>query len=269
MSKIILAFLAAFVFSLSFNAYADNEVPAVPFTGEINENNINVRCDATVSSDIICTVNKHVIAEVTAEAFGWYKIRLPRHATCYINARYVDIVSRSAGEKGLSDFGMANADSVNIRLQPDERSCILGRVDKNKALNIISKEGDWFKIYAPDTTHGWINKKFVSPLKTPAQVEAVPAVPPAQAPAAIESEAEKTKDGKITVMGIIEPYGKFFGRKGTHKIITHEKRTYILKGDKKLLNSCSYREVAVKGKLQETPGQEYPLILVDNIEVLN
>jgi len=265
MRKIIVAILLTWGVFLSAAGYAEKQT--IPFVGEITDNDINIRCDATIASQVISTVNRHVIVDVIAEAFEWYKIKLPRNAICYIKAGYVNIVPRSEGE-GSSKFGITNADSVNIRLEPNETSCILGRVNKGKALNIVDQLGDWLKITAPDTTHGWINKKFVAPLQAPPVVH-LPAVPLAVRADAIPAGTEKIEKDKITVIGVIEPYGKIIGRKGTHKIISKEKKTYILRGDKKQLNSCSYRQVAVKGRLQEIPGQEYPLILVEHIEVLN
>ena len=50
------------------------------FNGEITSDNINIRTDSTVGSDIICALKKHDKVEVTAELYDWYKIRLPKKA---------------------------------------------------------------------------------------------------------------------------------------------------------------------------------------------
>ena len=234
---------------------------AFPCVGEVTSNAINIRCDSTAAGKIICAVNEHDIINIISEAFEWYKIKLPKNAPCFIKATYVNIVEPGS-------FGMINADSVNLRVEPNESSCILGRINKDKVVNVIEKQGDWYKVTPPDTACGWINKKFAKVLVSP---QASPGAVTVTATTTVEPQPaqEPAKDGAITVIGIVEPYGKIIGRKGTHKITTEDKKTYILKGDKKMLNSCTYRKAAIRGTSQDIPGQPYPVISVEKIEVLN
>ncbi len=263
---------AIFIFTAN-TAHAQQQV--FPCVGEVTSNAINIRCDATTSSKTIGAVNDHDIINIVAESFDWYKIRLPKDATCFINAKYVKLIEQgSDGAPVRTSFGIVNADSVNLRLEPNGSSCILGRINKDKVVNILEKQGDWFKVTPPDTACGWINKKFVKVLVTPqtatmttaASIE--PKTTTQEKPALAKAEGPEKTD-TVTIVGIIEPYGKIIGRKGTHKITTDSKKTYILKGDKKMLNSCSYRKAAVRGALQDISGQPYPVISVEKIEVLN
>ncbi|MFA5115883.1 MAG: SH3 domain-containing protein [Candidatus Omnitrophota bacterium] len=274
--RIILILLAALTL-LSANP-VDAQEQTFPCVGEVTSNAINIRCDSTTSGKAISMVDEREIINIVNEAFDWYKIRLPKNAPCFIKAKYVNIVEQGESETTAKTggFGMLNADAVNLRLEPNESSCILGRINKDKVVNVIEKQGDWYKITPPDTACGWINKKFVKIL-VPVSDTAAPAETekplPGEKQAQLKSPSVRSegavKDGAITVMGIIEPYGKIIGRKGTHKITTESQKIYILKGDKKMLNSCSYRKAAIIGSSQDIPGQPYPVISVEKIEVLN
>ncbi|HNW39700.1 MAG TPA: SH3 domain-containing protein, partial [Candidatus Omnitrophota bacterium] len=54
------------------------------FTGQINADGINVRVDSTVGAQVICTLAKGELVEVSGGVYDWYKIRLPKEAPAYI-----------------------------------------------------------------------------------------------------------------------------------------------------------------------------------------
>jgi len=82
-------------------------------------------------------------------------------------------------------------------------------------------------------------------------------------------QEENTPGENVTVEGKILPYGKIFGRIATHKLILPDKTIYLLKGDKKSLDSLSYHNVKVTGNKINLPKQKYPLIEVKILEVVN
>jgi len=124
------------------------------FLGEINANNINVRSDSTVSSKIICTVNKDQPVAVVKELYEWYKIRLPKIAPSFIKKDLVILIDNKTA-KPIKD-------SVNIRLNPDDSSPILGKLGKNEVIVIVENMGEWYKIEPINESFGWVNKKFVN-----------------------------------------------------------------------------------------------------------
>jgi uncharacterized protein YgiM (DUF1202 family) len=144
-------FISLFLFvQLVHNIYAET---SFPFRGEVNSNNINIRSNSTVNSEVVCNLNKGSPVEVVLELYGWYKIRLPKNAPSYIKKNLVGLINDKTAR--------ALKDRVNIRLHPNELSPILGRVNKNEIISILEDKGEWYKIEPVNNSFGWIHKKFV------------------------------------------------------------------------------------------------------------
>ncbi|MBU1125177.1 MAG: SH3 domain-containing protein, partial [Candidatus Omnitrophica bacterium] len=174
------------------------EVPGyMEFEGEVNSDGVNIRSDSTVSSETICTVDKIQVLEVVSDAFDWYKVRLPEYAPSYIKGDFLAFVEPTASaetkeseEKDTAEAGVLTPkptppqkiarllkDSVNIRLGPNTKSAILGRVNKNDEVFIIAEEGDWYRIKPIAESYGWIHKDLLN--KVEKKVEVVEAPPEA------------------------------------------------------------------------------------------
>jgi uncharacterized protein YgiM (DUF1202 family) len=137
------------------------------FQGEVNADNINVRSDATVGSEIIYTLNKNERVDVVLELYEWYKIKLPKNAPSYIKKSLVDCIAvLSTTEKQCKNARVLK-NRVNIRLHPNESSTIIGTVDENEIVNILKDEGGWYRIDPVQNSFGWINKKFVNKTAIP------------------------------------------------------------------------------------------------------
>ncbi len=247
------------------------------FTGQVNVNGINVRVDATVNAEVICTLAKGELIEVVWEAYDWYKIRLPVEAPAYIKKNLLEcnnVKADFASPSGKCLSAKVIKDKVNIRLRPTESAWILGKVDKATVVNIIADEEGWYKIQPVYQSYGWVNKKFVN--------KEVVLLPKQDAPVKV---INTLKSGALVVEGKISPYGIVLWRKATHKLITSENKIYFLKGDRKCLDSLNYRKVKVTGKLispsaspvrsgaprcgTSNGASRYPIIQIDVIEALN
>ncbi|MCM8779706.1 MAG: SH3 domain-containing protein [Candidatus Omnitrophica bacterium] len=115
----------------------------------------NVRTDSTINSEIIIKLNKGDVVVTTKDFYDWYKIVLPKYAACYVSARYISAASEKSGT--------ANSDNVNIRLRPDTKSPILGKLKQGEPVNIINFSNDWYAIEPTENTYGWIHKSVVRP----------------------------------------------------------------------------------------------------------
>ena len=144
--------LLALLILFSFDISSAQEL--LPFQGEINADNINVRSDATVSSEIICTLKKDDRVEVVSLFYEWYKIRLPKSTPSFIKK---NLVSNSDGKTAI-----VAKDNVNIRLHPNESCPIIGKASKNQIINILADKGDWYRIEPIDNSFGWVHKKFIT-----------------------------------------------------------------------------------------------------------
>jgi uncharacterized protein YgiM (DUF1202 family) len=141
----------------------------LPFQGQVNSDNINIRSDSTVSAEIICSVNRDQRLEVIQELYGWYKVRLPKFCPAYIKKNMVKCAEFKTPDYPLSSSAGRNIctavkiikEGVNIRLKPDEASPIIGRANKNEILSLIKEKGEWYGIEPGQDSFGWIHKKFI------------------------------------------------------------------------------------------------------------
>jgi uncharacterized protein YgiM (DUF1202 family) len=251
----ILLLIFSFASDLSADAFS-------AFTGQVNLEDINVRVDATVNSQVICTLSKGNLVEVVSEAYDWYKIHLPKEAPSYVKRDFLECVNRVSDK---CSNAKVTGYKVNVRLGPNESSWILGQVDKATVVNIIQEQGNWYKIEPVYQSYGWVNKKFIS--KEIAVFENVPAS--GESKCLNQQLPAPQEPGKIIVEGTVSPYGMVLWRKATHKLITADQKTYFLKGNRKGLDSLNYRKVKVSGKIINPENSRYPIIETDVIEVLN
>ncbi|MDD5465312.1 MAG: SH3 domain-containing protein [Candidatus Omnitrophica bacterium] len=230
------------------------------FGGQINADNINVRVDATVGSDVICGISKGELVEVVAEAYDWYKIRLPKEAPSYVKKDLLECVdSDPAANPGKCLSAKVIKDRINIRMGPSESAWVLGKADKLTVVNILAQKNGWYKIQPIYQSYGWVNKKFVSK----------EILPPKKKKAA-ELPAKDIPSGDLLVIeGTISPYGVVLWRKATHKLVTADNKIYFLKGNRKSLDSLNHHKVKVAGKLISPAASGYPIIQIDIIEALN
>ena len=234
--------------------------------GEMTSDNINIRADSTVGSDVICVLKKHDKIEVAAELYDWYKIRLPKNAPSFVKKSLFECMPSqpshpsNAPIPARSDTACVSAralkDKINVRLKPNENSQILGKVKSDEIVNVLSDSNGWLKIEPIRDSFGFVNKKFVNKLSDIENLkqDSSPLV------------TEQPNQGLVIVTGIIQPYGRIFGRKATHKLFCGN-RTYLLKGNKQSLDSINYQKVKVTGKIND-PKQKYPIIEIVSIEAV-
>jgi uncharacterized protein YgiM (DUF1202 family) len=234
----------------------------LPFQGEVNANGINLRSDSTVSSAVIYTIDKGKRLEIISERYGWFKARLPETAWAYVKNNLVSLIDEKTGK--------VSKDRVNIRLKPNESSPIIGLAFKNEIINIRASKAGWYKIQATNNCFGWINKKFINKVSTSNEPLAAKftepqktGIEPIKETAALTAEKEN-----VSIEGIIRPYGKVFRRPATHKLISIDHKTFLLKGDKESLDALNYHKVKVFGKLYSLPTQKYPIIQISSIEII-
>ena len=250
-------FILIAVFSFS-SAQAEEK-----FSGEITSGNINLRSDATVSSEIVCNLNRGEAVEIVKELYDWYKIRLPASAPAFIKKNLV----LSINEKTAKVL----RDSVNIRLGASESSPIIGKANKDEIVYILADGEDWYKIRPVNNSFGWVHKKFVNKVSAAAKKENIK-IEPLTVKIIEEKKTaviEKKANNEVVVEGLVEPYGKILKRKGTHKLIVSNSETFLLKGNITILNSATYRKVKVTGSLTANEGEKLPVLEVLKVEILN
>lgn len=232
-----------------------------PFNAQTQSENVNLRTDATVNSQIICTLSKDDQVEVVSESFEWYKIRLPNKAPSFVKQNLTECISQKLPATPEEKPGCSSAkiikNKVNIRLTPDETSPILGVALNNETITILSEEKGWYKIQPTLNTYGWVHKKFLLKI-----------IKEESKPEVTKPEEAKAEENFINLEGIIKPYGRFFKRTATHKILTADNKIFLLKADKKVLDANNQQKVKIKGKLVEDIKEKYPVIEIISLEVI-
>lgn len=237
-----------------------------PFQGQICEDNINVRADSTVSAQPICALNKGDKVEVISGSYDWYKIRLPQKAPSYIKETLLECIAYKTNSTECQT-AKATKERINIRLQPNEHSPILGKIDKDQIVTVVESKTGWCKINPIPESFGWIHKKFINKA-TPAEAkkEERQVIPREPNDTSIK---QASATNYIMLEGVINPYGKVFKRLATHKVITGDNKIFLLKGDKKSLDKLNGRKIKVTGRIIQAPSEKYPVIEINTIEALD
>ncbi len=236
------------------------------FPGEINADKINLRLDATTSSQVISTLDKDRKIEVVAEFYEWYKVRLPKDVAVYIRKNlttcinHLVITSKEQAATGPAAARCTSAkvvkDRVNIRLKPSETGAIVGLANENEIVNVTAEKGQWYEIEPVQESFGWIHKKFVNKVLAPAPLP-LPVPEP-------ENQLNST-----VFSGRVEPYGVVLLRPATHKLVTADNKIFLLKGSRSSLNALNHQKVKICGRVNSSLKAKYPVIEVQSIEVAN
>lgn len=234
------------------------------FTVQVNSDNINVRADCTVSSEIICKADKGDRFEAVDQKYNWYRIRLPKETRVYIKQELLELSATcdpAAGADGKVRLpAKVAATNVNIRLNPSLESRIIGHADYGQAVEIIEKKEGWYAITPTDNCYGWIHGKFIQ------DAPEVTTPPETEEAIILEAPVLPQEEKLPEIKGSIRPYWSLFGSKGTHKLISEEGRTYILKGDQKLMDTFNQTEVVLSGEFLSDPEDKVPVFSVKSIK---
>lgn len=237
--------LIALSLFFSFILTAQAETTTSILEGEVIADSINIRSDATVSSNVICVVNRGEHLEAVSRSYDWYKVRLPKSAPSFIKKEYLSMIDDKTAKVAAS--------SVNIRLAPSESSAVLGKAKDNEVVSIIETKGEWARVEPVNNSFGWIHSRY---LKAAPPKEKTPA-----------DTTDNLKKDEIAVQGLIK--NKSIVRVATHKLITEDGSIFLLKGNRKSLNSLDNKKAKVWGRLKQLPDQQYPLIEITRIEAEN
>lgn len=142
------------LYALTF-AFAAEEQQKPPFTGQVKADNVNIRAGGNRNFEILCKVNKDDLLFVLDEAYGWYKIILPKWAACYV---WKDFIGINNGQ------GFSTASNLNLRARPNKESSIIGQLAKGDAVTILNEDTQgWYQISPPKNSYGWIHAALIEP----------------------------------------------------------------------------------------------------------
>ena len=110
-----------------------------------------MRLDSTAFSPELGKIPEDTYLEVVQEKYDWYKIRIPEGSQAFVNSSYITIHSESEG--------ISKASNLNIRSQNSLEAPIIGRLNKDQAIEIIETQGEWLRINPYPYSYAWVHKK--------------------------------------------------------------------------------------------------------------
>ncbi|MGL5378376.1 SH3 domain-containing protein [Clostridium sp.] len=122
-------------------------------TGVINED-ANIRSGNSSKYLAVNTVKENDKVQILEENDDWYKVKLSDGTFGWVSTSYVDI-------EGINENVIAtvNKSSANIRSGASTGYSIKAKVINGDKLEILDKDGNWYKVKLTDESEGWINKE--------------------------------------------------------------------------------------------------------------
>ena len=149
--------------------------------GVVSGTDVRVRSGAGTGYDILKTLDKGTLVELTVQEGDWYRISYDG-ARGYIASRYV---TRYDSATGLSGAGKVTADVLNIRSAPKSGSTSLGTASHGAVLTVTGIEGSWFAV-SYNGVSGYVAPQYVlicSPSTADTSAPETPAETPDETPA--------------------------------------------------------------------------------------
>jgi len=233
---------------VAVSALAEEATQKFPFVGKISQDNVNIRAGNNQNFEILSKLNSGNFALVTEESFGWYKVRLPQSAHCYVSKDFIE-----KNESG----SISKAGNLNLRARPNKESSSIGQIKKGDIVSIVGEDIEgWYEILPPQGCYGWVKADFVSYYSNDV----------------VKWEEEnKPKDSKkITrpspvAVGQVQNMGfTFRKRPGSHKLVSGGKSVYYLKSDKVNLKSYEGQIISVWGDILDLKTDK---LVIDVLEV--
>jgi uncharacterized protein YgiM (DUF1202 family) len=168
----------------------ENYIPVTePGPAVVRQNNVNVRGQAAINSEVIAHLKKGdkvtVLEEITLkkpktdEPAKWARIALPAGTAVWVHSSFVDMSTKTVKAKKL-----------NLRSGPGENYSVVGHLEKGAAIKEVETKGEWIKIEAPEKTGAFVAAHLLSkdtsgsavavapPPRVPPPVTPPPPVPP-------------------------------------------------------------------------------------------
>jgi uncharacterized protein YgiM (DUF1202 family) len=177
--------------------------PLPPGPAVVKQDNVNVRGQATITSEVVGHLKKGdhvtVLEEIVLahpkvdEPAQWAKIALPTNVAVWVHGGFINPTSKTVVPNRL-----------NLRGGPGENYSVLGRLDKGATVHPWETKGEWLKIEPPASAYAFVASHLLAPeAAAPPAIAAVekPAVPaPAPAPAPAPTTPPPTPPAETAVV---------------------------------------------------------------------
>ena len=124
------------------------------FLGKVKTDNVNVRLGANINFESITKLDTKDKVKIVDELYGWYKIELNNLVPVYVSSKYVKFLPDS-------ELAQVKANSLNVRMDANMDSVIIGQIPKKTIIKIKTKINDFYEIDPKGIIFGWVNKFFI------------------------------------------------------------------------------------------------------------
>ncbi len=201
--------------------------PTFPFQAQTKRDGANIRAGSTVTAEALAQLPSGSPVEVIGEYAGWYRVRLPKSASCYVASQYVNT------------GGVITGSRVNVRAGAGRQCSILGQVQHDDRVTVVERHGEWARIEPPSTLAGWIRADLVAPAE------------PAAAPAA-------------TASGVLESTRGFL-QPTEFRLTQAGQTTHYLRTDQDV-SEYRHLQVNVWGAVDPHTRAAHPVVVVERVE---
>ena len=170
-------------------AAAETSGNLAPGPATVTGDNVNVRGQATLRSEVVTRFNKGdtvtVLETIThdkprkGEPAEWARIAFPTNGHVWVHTMFVDSTNKIVLPKTL-----------NLRAGPGENFSVVGTLQRGDAVNEIVTRGNWMEISPPPDTYAFIAAQYLQQEAMPAPTEPTPAAAATVAEAAPPAPAE-------------------------------------------------------------------------------
>lgn len=118
---------------------------------------VNLRKDASTSSEILTTLSGGTTVSILGEKDGWYQVSYDGKKG-YMSSEFV---TSKTSASDLSGYAKVTADLLNMRATPDAGGEIVAMIEQNEYVSVIGFENGWYKV-SYDDCEGYMSGDYLS-----------------------------------------------------------------------------------------------------------
>lgn len=127
------------------------------------DDQIRIRSGPGTSFRIVGFLNKEQEVNVLDQNENWYKVSSP-FGEGWVAREFLVVKTAQVNQQEpvskQSGYGIVNADTLNVRMEPSQAGAVVGKLTKGTSVTIYSKQKNWVEI-GFSNVKGWVSAEFV------------------------------------------------------------------------------------------------------------
>lgn len=120
---------------------------------------VNVRSGPGLAYDVTSQVRKNDVLQVIGEENKWYKVRLEDGNSGWVASWLVKNTSVSAASNSIAV--VSSEGGLNVREKPSTDSAVLGMLNTNDQVNVVSEQNGWAQIQYQGR-NAWVSSDYIT-----------------------------------------------------------------------------------------------------------